>query len=218
MRESVIFDMDGILFDSERVFAEAWHLVGAQMHLPEIRDCVTQCVGRNGRDTRAFLLGKYGPAFPYEQFIGDIKQAFEDIVTTEGGLKLKTGVRELLSWLSDTGVKLGLATSTSRKSAAQHLENAGLLHYFEAVVTGDMIQNGKPDPEIYRLACATLGVPAKNCFAIEDSPNGINSAHAAGLKVIMVPDQIQPTPEIEILIFQRFGSLLDVMAYFESMN
>ncbi len=209
--------MDGVLFDSERIYNEAWCRVGKKMNLSDIQSCITYCVGRNGKDIRAYLLKKYGPSFPSEQFSAAIKQAFEEIVAAEG-LPLKVGVREILSWLHGVGVKIGLATSTSKKSAERYLENAGLLHYFQAVVTGDMILNGKPDPEIYALACAALGVLPEACFAIEDSPNGIKSAHAAGLKVIMVPDLIEPTEEIEKLLFAKFDSLLEVKTYLESLT
>jgi beta-phosphoglucomutase-like phosphatase (HAD superfamily) len=80
-----------------------------------------------------------------------------------------------------------------------------------------MIRHGKPDPEIYLLACEMLGAAPESCFAVEDSPNGVKSAHAAGLKVIMVPDQIAPTPELERLLHRKFDTLLDVRAYFETL-
>lgn len=217
MINSVIFDMDGILFDSERIYTKAWFRVGERMRLHDIDGSVTYCIGRNIRDTRSFLLDKYGPEFPCLQFSEDIREAFQEIVAEEG-LPLKTGVHELLSWLKDSSTKLGLATSTSRKSAMAHLEGADLTRYFPVIVTGDMIQNGKPDPEIYLQACQKLGVLPGDTYAIEDSPNGIKSAHAAGLRVIMVPDLISPTPEIEKLLLEKFDTLLDVKAYFESFS
>lgn len=216
MTDSVIFDMDGVLFDSERIYNEAWRRTGRRLRLPDIEACITHCIGLNGKDIRAYLIGKFGPSFPAEQFSEDIKKIFEDIVSADG-LPLKTGVREILTWLAENGVKTGLATSTSRINAVRHLENADLLGYFSAIVTGDMIKKGKPDPEIYRQACAALGTEPSACYAIEDSPNGIKSAHAAGLKVIMVPDLIAPTPSIEKLLHKTCASLLDVKAYFESL-
>ncbi len=217
MRDSVIFDMDGVLFDSERLYNEAWLRVGREMDLLDIETCIAHCVGRNGRDIRDYLLDKYGPGFPAEQFREEIRSTFSALVAADG-LPLKPGVFEILSWLKASGITTGLATSTSHASAVRHLENAGLLSYFSAIVTGDMIRNGKPAPDIYLLACSRLGVPPENCFAIEDSPNGIRSAHAAGLKVIMVPDLIEPTPDIEELLHRRFDSLLGVKAYFESLQ
>ena len=123
----------------------------------------------------------------------------------------------MLEWLKENSVNTGLATSTSRTNAVRHLENAGLLPYFAAVVTGDMIKHGKPDPEIYLLACEMLGAAPESCFAIEDSPNGIKSAHAAGLNVIMVPDLIAPAPDLEKLLHRKFDTLLDVRTYFETL-
>jgi HAD superfamily hydrolase (TIGR01509 family) len=216
MRDSVIFDMDGVLLDSERIFNSAWRTVGGNMCLPGIEDALKNCVGCNDTDTRVFLQDKYGAAFNYAQFIGDVEREFEAL-TALGGLPLKPGVTEILTWLRDAGVSIGLATSTSRNNAMRHLENAGLHPFFKSIVTGDMIRNGKPDPEIYLLACEKLGVLPQQCFAIEDSPNGIKAAHAAGLKTIMVPDQIAPTPELEHLLHKKFDSLLDAKAYFESL-
>lgn len=217
MKDSVIFDMDGVLLDSERIYNEAWRRVGRKLGLLDIETCIAHCVGRNGRDIESYLLDKFGPAFPAEQIRADIRQAFAEITSVEG-LPLKPGAADILFWLKESGVNIGLATSTNRASAVRQLENAGLLAYFSAVVTGDMIRNGKPDPEIYLQACRMLSAVPESCFAIEDSPNGIKSAHAAGLKVIMVPDLIAPTPELEKLLHRRFDTLLDVKAYFENQQ
>lgn len=216
MIDSIVFDMDGVLFDSERIYQMAWLRVGTRLKLPDIETCVKQCIGRNGRDTRAFLMETYGPEFPADQFGQDIRQAFDDIVAEEG-LPKKPGVTPLLTWLKETDVKIGLATSTSYQSTARHLTNAGLTAFFSVIVTGDMVTKGKPDPEIYVKACRQLGAVPADSFAIEDSPNGIRSAHAAGLNVIMVPDLITPTPEIWPLLHRKCASLLEVKGYFEDL-
>lgn len=216
MKDSVIFDMDGVLLDSERIFNIAWRTVGDDMHLNGIEEALKSCVGCNDAYTRALLQDIYGASFDYAQFIGAVERKFEEITAVDG-LPLKTGVMEILTWLRDNGINICLATSTTRQNAERHLKNAGLHQFFKNTVTGDMIKNSKPDPEIYRLACGMLGAEPKSCFAVEDSPNGVKSAHAAGLKVIMVPDQIAPTPELERLLHRKFDTLLDVRAYFETL-
>lgn len=216
MKNSVIFDMDGVIFDSERIFNIAWRTVGGDMHLDGIEEALKSCVGCNDTDTRAYLQGVYGASFNYGQFIGDVERVFEELTAVDG-LPLKTGVMELLTWLRDSSVSIGLATSTTRNNAEHHLKDAGLHPFFKSIVTGDMIKHGKPDPEIYLLACSRLGAVPESCFAIEDSPNGIKSAQSAGLRVIMVPDLIAPTRELEKLLHSKFDSLLDVKAYFETL-
>ncbi len=215
MINSIVFDMDGVLFDSERIYFQAWHQAGQKLTLPDMDECIMYCVGRNGSDIRDYLLSRYGQQFPVDDFVEDVRAEFSNIISVEG-LPIKQGVREILEWLSGRQWKIALATSSGRKSAERNLTISGLLPYFQTIVTGDMIRHGKPDPEIYQFACSKLGSPPEDCFAVEDSPNGIKSAHAAGLKVIMIPDMIAPTPELEELLYSKFTSLLDARAYFES--
>jgi HAD superfamily hydrolase (TIGR01509 family) len=216
MIDSVIFDMDGILFDTERVYAEAWRIVGKELSMNDIDASIRSCVGLNRNDSRQLLLRKYGQQFPYDQFINRLSDTFQAIIKKDG-LPQKAGVAEILAFLRKRGFKIAMATSSGRQSAVSHLAEAGIAQYFQAVVTGDMITRGKPDPEIYLTACESIGSAPENCIAIEDSPNGIRSAHAAGLNVIMVPDLIEPTEVIEKLLFAKFKSLLEVKAFIEAL-
>lgn len=216
MINGVIFDMDGVLFDSERIYADAWVQVGNSMALPDIDTSVRNCIGRNGNDIRDYLRNTYGLDFPVDTFSADITRVFEDIVSRDG-LPVKKGVLEILNFLRESGSKIGLATSSGRKSTDKNLDRAGLSHFFDAIVTGDTIQRGKPDPEIYIAACQRISIPPQECFAIEDSPNGIKSASAAGLKTIMVPDLIEPSPSVKQLLFATFDSLLDVKIFMEKL-
>jgi HAD superfamily hydrolase (TIGR01509 family) len=214
MIDGVIFDMDGVLFDSERLYQSAWLRVGERISLPDLDRCVHACIGRNGRDILKYLTDKYGPGFPAENFINDIRSVFEEIVAADG-LPLKPGVTEVLRWLQEANIPVGLATSSSFDSARRHLSGAGLIGYFREIITGNMVARGKPDPEIYTVACERLGIRPENSYAVEDSPNGIRSAHGAGLKVIMVPDLIRPTPEIEKLLYRIYPSLHEVKLHIE---
>lgn len=216
MIDSIIFDMDGVLFDTERLYTRAWHKVGSDLSMHDIDASVHSCIGLNRVDSRQFILQKYGQHFQYDSFIERLTCTFREIVEKDG-LPQKAGVMELLTYLQRHGYKIGLATSSGKKSADSYLANAGITHFFQTIVTGDMITRGKPDPEIYRTACERLGAVPEACYAIEDSPNGIRSAYAAGLKTIMVPDMIEPTEEIEKLLFAKFDSLLDVKAYLENL-
>ena len=213
---SVVFDMDGVLFDSERLYGRAWRQVGARWNLPGMEDTIRRCIGRNGGDIRVFLQEKYGPDFDAGTFMLETLQAYQDIVD-RSGLPLKPGAREILEWLRTKNMKIALATSSGKDGTAQNLRGAGLAPYFDAVVTGDMVMSGKPAPDIYLLACRLLGAAPSDCFAVEDSPNGIRSAHAAGLRTILVPDVAEIQPEIDKLSFKTFDSLFDVLEYFKSL-
>jgi HAD superfamily hydrolase (TIGR01509 family) len=131
------------------------------------------------------------------------------------GMPMKPGVREILEWLKKHGYRIAMASSSSQKSVRHHLERAEILDYFETLTTGDMVKHSKPQPDIYQKACESIGQKPENCYAIEDSPNGIRSAYSAGMKVIMVPDLQQPDEEIQGKICGKCDSLLDVIAWLD---
>ena len=122
---------------------------------------------------------------------------------------------EILEWLKGSGYKVGLASSTRSESVLNHLKQAEMEDYFSVVVTGDMIEHSKPRPDIYLLACSRLGVEPEQAYAIEDSPNGVRSAHAAGMWTIMVPDMIAPNEEMRRLSRVILKDMTEVMAYLQ---
>lgn len=157
----------------------------------------------------------YGEDFPYDEF-GETVRALMKQRFLEEGIPLKEGVREILEYLTEKGYIIGIASSTSKGEVMDHLEKTGLTGYFRTIITGDMVEHSKPNPDIYLKACEELGVTPMNAIAIEDSPNGIRSAYRAGMKPVMIPDLIEPAPEIEAMLYGKFYSLLDVLDYIKN--
>ena len=209
MIRAVVFDMDGILFDTERMSVEGWRETAAEMGFGDMEEGIYGCIGLNRTDCRNFLLKTYGADFPYETFREKTADRFEKRMKRDG-LPIMKGAPELLEWLSGQPVKLALASSTHTASVKSHLERAGFTDYFQAVIGGDMVEHSKPRPDIYRKACALLEVKPEEAVAVEDSPNGIRSAHAAGMLPIMVPDLVKPTEEIRQMLYAECGSLSGV--------
>ncbi len=207
--EAVVFDMDGVLFDTERICTEAWREEAKSRNIGDIEKAIKSCVGLNFTDTKAFFEKEYGRDFPFEEFHENWGKRFKDRIEKEG-LPIKTGVREILTYLKAAGYAVALASSTNKKNIMEHLTKTGLMCYFEEIIGGDMVKHSKPQPDIYLLACQALNVDPRNTIAIEDSPNGIKSAYAAGMKPIMVPDLITPTPDLESLLYAKCDNLLEV--------
>lgn len=215
--EAVVFDMDGVIFDSEKLVIECWQVVAEKYGIPNIEEACHECLGINAALTRELMLRRYGENFPYDAYKKEMSALFHERAAG-GKLPQKPGVKELLEYLRQKRVKIALASSTRREVVLRELEEGGLLHYFDRVICGDMVNRSKPEPDIFLKACESLGVNPANAFAIEDSYNGIRSAYRAGMKPVMVPDLSEPTPEMEELAYRIFPSLTALKEHFEKEN
>lgn len=212
--EAVVFDMDGVIFDSERLYMQCWQTVAKKYGITGIEEACYKCLGINAALTRQTMLEHFGSGFPYDEYAKEVSALFHK--RAEGGkLAKKPGVEELLGYLKEKGVKTALASSTRKAVVVKELEEGGLLSYFDEIVGGDMVSRSKPEPDIFLKACENLGVAPGNAFAVEDSHNGIRAAYRAGMKPVMVPDLAAPVEEIEKISHVVLPSLHEVKAYFE---
>ena len=208
--KAVIFDKDGTLHDTEKVFLKAWRMAAEELHIPDIENTVRDCTGVNLPDTAVYWAKKY-PDMPFEAYLARRQYYFNEII--RDGVPVKAGAVELLTYLTTHGYGVGLATSTPYATTMEHLDRTNMTRFFspEAIVTGDMVTRGKPHPEIFLKAAARLGVDPAHCVGVEDSLNGIRAVHAAGMQAVMVPDLTPPTAEVEGLIWRVCGGLLDLI-------
>lgn len=210
MIQAIIFDMDGLLLDSERIVKRSWEKAGNEMSISNMGDHIYHTLGKNRTGRDAYFREALGEEFPIGDFQKKASRHFYEIVDSEG-LPLKDGVRELLTYAKAKGYKIAVATSSSKEYGVRVLKETGIYAYFDGGVFGDMVKNTKPDPETYARACATVGMPPEACLALEDSPAGVRSAHAAGLKVIVVPDLLEPSEEVLSLAYARCDTLHEVI-------
>ena len=204
--KAIVFDMDGVLLDTESLCKVCWTRAANEFSVDDIDLAFIQCVGQNTTDTlevlKKYCEGKVEPKVFYER-TGELFHAVEN----ESGLQKMPFVSETLENLRKRGFRLALASSTKWTSVERQLKNAGIFDFFETFTTGDKVTHAKPNPEIYLKAVASLGLPAEACIAVEDSPNGVRAATQAGLKCIMVPDQIQPDEEMKKISWRIVPSL-----------
>jgi beta-phosphoglucomutase-like phosphatase (HAD superfamily) len=189
---AVIFDMDGLMLDTESLGAQTWRDAASMTGVEFDLGLLPGMIGRNYRDTRVFLRQHYGPSYPVEQLTNACLVAFDAIVAREG-IAQKRGLCELLDWLEREGVPRAVATSTRRDRAEAQLGQQGLLHRFAVLVGGNEVEFGKPAPDIFLAAAARLDVAAADCVVLEDSEPGVRAALTAGMMPIMVPDLQAPS-------------------------
>lgn len=213
--KAVVFDMDGVLFDTERLCMDTWKELAVEKGIDNIETAMTGCIGLNRTDTRLFLKNFYGNDFPYDELRQIISNRMQQKMEKE--IPMLPGVVELLDYLRKKQIKTGLASSSRSEIVKSHITRAGLAEYFSVIVGGDMIEHSKPLPDIYLIACEKLRVEPKEAYAIEDSPNGIRSAYSAGMKAIMVPDMVEPTEEMEEKAVVILPSLMAVKDWFEEL-
>jgi HAD superfamily hydrolase (TIGR01509 family) len=206
----VVFDMDGLLLDSERLARDTF-FASCRLHGFEPEPSVyLRCIGTRGDRTREILIEGYGATFPLEAVMTEWATRYDGHVLTRP-VDAKPGARALLERLAALGLPLALATSTRTDIALRKLTLAGFADFFGHVVGGDQVRHPKPDPEPYREAARRLGLPVGDCWAIEDSENGVRSAHAAGMTVVQVPDLIAPTDALKALGHRIVPTLGDVV-------
>lgn len=191
---AVIFDMDGLLFDSERLYAESILTAAREVGCAMSHDIFLQLVGRSHEVNHRFLLDHYGANYPLQALIATWGRHFRALA--EAGLPLKPGAAELLDLLDELGLPRAIATSSTHANVQQNLAALGLVDRFHDVVARGDYASGKPAPDPFLKAAERLGVAPALCLALEDSHNGVRSASSAGMMTIMVPDLIAPTEEI----------------------
>lgn len=210
--KAVVFDMDGVIFDSEKLYRKHWKITGAEYGIDPIKmeSLCNQIAGATRVRNEKLMKSHFGEDFDYGLFREQTMQRMDEEILANG-LELKDGVIELFDYLKEHNYKIGLATSTNRERATRNLKNAGIYEKFDCIIFGDMVSNGKPAPDIYKKACEELGVKVEDTIGIEDSINGVKSSSAAGLYTIMVVDLIPPTEEVKILANQIYDSLFEVI-------
>ncbi|RIK42298.1 MAG: hypothetical protein DCC55_09295 [Chloroflexi bacterium] len=192
---AAIFDMDGLMLDTERIYHRVWQAAGRELGYEISDETMLATTGRTFPDGYRLVQEACGPDFPMAVFQALWPVHWHDDVS-RNGIPQKPGLLELLDWIDEIGLAKAVATSTTRDEALFTLRAGGIAHRFTTVVTGDQIVHGKPAPDIYLLTAERLGVEPARCVAFEDSEAGVLAAAAAGMYTIMVPDTKAPSPAV----------------------
>ncbi len=208
--KAAIFDMDGLILDSERTVLDCWEIIGRKYGFADIRTYGISVIGKNKKATVDEFKKVYGVSG--ESFERELRDIYNGLAA-EGKVPLKPHTIELLSAMKDAGMKTAIASSSTREEVTSQMEVLGALPYFDTCVCGDQVTRSKPDPEIFLLACDALGVNPGEAAGLEDSFNGVRACKASGLYTIMVPDILQPDEEIRGLADVVLPSLKDVQDF-----
>ena len=209
MIDTIIFDMDGTLIDTEKYFRTCWPKALAAFGY-EMSDEQALSMRSLGRPfAPVHLKEMFGESIDYTKVREKRKELVEECIK-ENGIQLKPGVIELLQWLKENHIRASIATATDMERTNRYLKMLGIHEYFDKLISATMVKEGKPSPDIYLYACEQLGRMPEECIAVEDSPNGVLSAYRAGCKVVMVPDQTAPEEELKSKLFACVETLTDI--------
>lgn len=209
MIKAVVFDMDGVLIDTEKHYYEAWQEAARSFgydfrseHALMLRSCDANMAAE-------MMKGIFGEDFDYFA-VREVRRGLVAKRLEKYGLEKKPGLEEILDYLKEKGIKRAVATATPIDLTLEHLEKIGVKDKFDKIVSAKQVEHGKPAPDVYLYACEQIGENPCDCIAVEDSPNGIKSAFAAGCKPVMVPDLTQPDEEIKPLLYGVAESLIGI--------
>jgi HAD superfamily hydrolase (TIGR01509 family) len=203
---AAIFDMDGLLIDSERPILDAWIKAADELGLPLAADALLHALGRRAEDARVLFRAAFPAEFPFDRARARV-QALLSAQREQAGFAVKQGVAALLVRLAERGIPCAVASSTRRAEVERRLAAAGLAPYFGALVGGDEVEHGKPAPDTFLLAARRLEVDPARCVVFEDMEHGARGALAAGMQAVLVPDLKQPSDEVRTLCLSVLTSL-----------
>lgn len=209
--DAVVFDMDGLMFDTEKLWLDSVKRTNEEYGYDVPLDLIIYCMGKRNDVIDTILKEKMGDDFDPTEF-RRLNQLFMEEDVKQNGLKMKKGLKELISFLKANNIKIAIASSSSFEKIHKRFKQANLdINCFDSVIGGNMVIYPKPNPQIYLKSCEELGVDPKNAFALEDSDSGIKAAFDAGMKAILIPDIKEPSKETIELAYKKVDSLLDVI-------
>ncbi|MFT5495039.1 MAG: HAD superfamily hydrolase (TIGR01509 family) [Kiritimatiellia bacterium] len=211
---AVIFDLDGLILETESLARKAWALAGQDLGLSVPEHVVQAMVGRTIHSIRALLVEMLDADVPHEALLARSDHHYHALIESEAPC-IKPGVFELLDFLDGHKIPLALATSSRRHQLEPKTRGTELPKRFHQIVCGDQVENGKPAPDIFLAAAELLGVIPGQCFVLEDSGPGIEAAHAAGMRPLLVPDHQRPEATVAALAYAEFTTLHEVIPFLE---
>ena len=207
--KAVIFDMDGLLLDTEKLLVRYWVQAANEAGFPMTREHALAIRSLHRSYAVPYLQGLFGESFDYFKIRSRRMELMSEHLA-EHPLELKDGAVELLTFLNENKLLTAVATATDYERTRDYLTRVGIFDRFDRIVCATMVERGKPSPDIYIYAAEQLGLEPRECMALEDSPNGVKSAVSAGCRAVMVPDLTEPDEELEGLAFETAGSLADI--------
>jgi HAD superfamily hydrolase (TIGR01509 family) len=210
----VIFDMDGLMLDSETVTWKAWETTLKKYNCDCPFEFYRNFIGTTETHISSVMLKTYGDDFPIKNFTVEMKEEKKRIISTEG-VAVKKGLIELLDYLSKKGIKKAVATSSHRDVMEHLLTLTNVLHYFDYSVCGDEIKKGKPNPDVFLKALKKAESKPNEAFVLEDSINGILAAHNANIPVIFIQDLVEAPIDTLGLVYKKMNDLSEVISIFE---
>ncbi len=217
MIKAVIFDLDGLILDTEKLLVKFWCQAANEAGFPMQTEHALHIRSLGRKFAIPYLSEVFGPEFDYIKIRSRRMELMAEHIH-EHGLEKKPGLEELLNFLQRNRIPAAVATATDKLRAEKYLQQTGLLHYFSSVMCATMVENGKPKPDIYLFAASRLGLKPQECMALEDSPNGVRAASSAGCVTVMIPDLTEPDDEVIPLIYDSVKSLADVPAIIKKLS
>lgn len=214
MVKAVIFDMDGVLIDTEKWLNTYWRQAAAEAGFEMTKEHALAIRSLAGKYAGPYLQEIFGEDFSYWKIRERRKELMEEHIA-KNGIEKKPGVDEVLDYLKAHGIVTAVATATDQMRAKDYLTKIGIYDKFDKIICATMVENGKPKPDIYIYACEQIGMMPEECVAVEDSPNGVRAAVDAGIRTIMVPDLTQPEGEMAEIITAKADTLFDIILMLE---